>query len=317
MNDSFRAFTRVLLNPNINHCNSWCQFRDLLETSDSWHKSTKRQFFTVECQWCIWGSQWMAESVLKVRRRGSQVWLSCLVVIGPSPRGVSLRCLFVKNGPGECHCVILFLSVQACRSPKWVVWSLMCILPSYVQVSRTLVGWSLTSDLRCYGFFHSLLYWIPFPSLSWFLSFPQNSFLCCLIPRKHCNILFLIRIGLNFINCGYTTEPGSLKMEWINGILGSILLERWRVTKISTVFHSPLGVGESFLQSTEPPGTSSSRRHAHSRLILWDSVSWEEAELGSFYQPFFILFLCRQHIHGKATASTAPLGDEHSRTKLI
>lgn len=189
----------------------------------------------------------MAESVLKVRRRGSQVWLSCLVVIGPSPRGVSLRCLFVKNDSGECHCVILFLSVQACRSPKWVVWSLMCILPSYAlasQVSRTLVGWSLTSDLRCYGFFHSLLYWIPFPSLFWFLSFPQNSFLCCLIPRNHCNILFLIRIGLKFIKCGYTTEPGSLKMEWINGILGSIFLEQWRVTKISTVFHSPLGVGE-------------------------------------------------------------------------
>lgn len=148
-------------------------------------KSTKRQFFSVEYGWCIWGSQWMAESVLKVRRHGSQVWLSCLVVIGPSPWGVSLKYPFAKNDPGECHCVILFLSVQACWSPKWVVWSLMCILPSYPLIpSFQDSGW-----LKSY-FWPEMLWLLPFPSVlnslpfSLLISILSSKFLL-MLPYSH------------------------------------------------------------------------------------------------------------------------------------
>lgn len=133
----------------------------------------------------------MAESVLKARRRGSQVWLSCLAVVDPSPWGGSSRCPFAQNDSGGYHC---------CNSlPESAGWaeSLMSYMKSCVCPSILLLplpcfwnsGWSLTSTLRCYGFFHSLLIGIPFPSLltSSLPSNPPLICLYCLIPTEHCN----------------------------------------------------------------------------------------------------------------------------------
>lgn len=112
-----------------------------------------------------------------------------------------------------------FLTVSICT--EWLRWnhccnslpesagwaeSLMSYMKSCVCPSILLLplpcfwnsGWSLTSILRCYGFFHSLLIGIPFPSLltSSLPSNPPLICLYCLIPTEHCNSSFSLEWAL-------------------------------------------------------------------------------------------------------------------------